>query len=278
MSLYAIGDIQGCFDELLALLDLIEFDPAEDELWFTGDLVNRGPKSLETLNFVRELGNSAITVLGNHDLHLIALSCGAKKRRPKDDCLAPILDAPNSDELIHWLRTRPILHEHTSLNYALVHAGISPEWNMNQARMYARELEQVLAGDDWQAFCHHMYGNEPNSWQEELNGMDRLRFITNVFTRMRYCGENGRLLLDSKVGPGDQPDGYHCWFDVRNHRTGDPTIIFGHWSTLGYINQSNVLSLDTGCLWGGTLTAAKLGADIERISYSCPGQMKPTPA
>ncbi|RMG29346.1 MAG: symmetrical bis(5'-nucleosyl)-tetraphosphatase, partial [Gammaproteobacteria bacterium] len=195
MAVYAIGDVQGCYDDLQRLLERLRFDPAQDRLWFTGDLVNRGPHSLEVLRFVRALGDRAVTVLGNHDLHLLAVAHDPSRAHPRDT-LHAVLDAPDGAELIDWLRTRPFLHEDPDLGLALLHAGLPPQWDAETARACAREVERVFSGPDWGAFTEAMYGNEPDRWDPSLTGTDRLRFITNCFTRLRYCTADGRLGLE----------------------------------------------------------------------------------
>ena len=257
MAVYAIGDIQGCFDELQALLAQIGFDRRKDRLWFTGDLVNRGPKSLETLRFVKGLGERAVTVLGNHDLHLLAVAFGYGKKLAKDT-LKPILQAEDGEALIHWLRHRPVLHHDPQLGYVMVHAGLPPQWDLATAKACAHELEQVLRGDDYLDFIANMYGNKPKRWKESLSGIDRLRFITNAFSRTRYCRADGALDFKAKGAPGDQPDGLIPWFEVPGRKSRDLRIVFGHWSTLGVGEKANTLALDGGCLWGGQLVAARI--------------------
>ncbi|HEX23187.1 MAG TPA: symmetrical bis(5'-nucleosyl)-tetraphosphatase, partial [Chromatiales bacterium] len=232
MAIYAIGDIQGCFDELQALLAMCRFDPAVDRLWFTGDLVNRGPDSLKVLRFVRGLGEGAITVLGNHDLHLLAVAEGLGKLH-KPDTLQAILDAPDRDELLHWLRQQPLLYHDADLNAALVHAGLPPQWDLREARAYSVEVETVLRGDDYREFFTHMYGDKPRRWAMGLTGWDRLRFIVNCFTRLRFCRADGELCLKAKGEPGTQPAGCVPWFQAPGRRSTQTQIIFGHWSTLG---------------------------------------------
>ncbi|HGX91705.1 MAG TPA: symmetrical bis(5'-nucleosyl)-tetraphosphatase [Candidatus Tenderia sp.] len=264
MAVYAIGDIQGCFDELQALLALIKFNPAKDQLWFTGDLVNRGPKSLETLRFVKGLGESAVTVLGNHDLHLLAVAYGHGKKLAKDT-LKPILKADDGEALIHWLRHRPIMHYDKRLDTMMVHAGLPPQWDLNTAKTCARELEAVLRGDDYMAFIANMYGNRPKRWKKSLKGMERLRFITNAFSRTRYCHEDGALDFDAKGKPGRQAAGLLPWFEVPGRKSEGLRIVFGHWSTLGVGEMNHVLSLDGGCLWGGSLVAVRL--DSKKLKW-----------
>ncbi len=272
MSIYAIGDIQGCFDELLRLLDSLSFNEQSDQLWFAGDLVNRGPKSLETLRFVKSLGDAAITVLGNHDLHLLAASC-APKIAHKKDSLLPILEAPDSDELIDWLRLRPLFHFNDE--FCLVHAGLPPQWDFKKTQKMAMLAEQALRGLNYQAFLKQMYGNKPNIWSPNLKGVERLRYIVNCFTRMRYCDADGRLDFLHSGPPGSQPKGLVPWFDAPKRKNADMRIIFGHWSSLGYYEGPNCYAIDTGCLWGGQLTALKLGEPVQRFSIDCPEAKKP---
>ncbi len=272
MSIYAIGDIQGCYDELLRLLDAIDFNEHVDQLWFAGDLVNRGPKSLDTLRFVKNLGSAAVTVLGNHDMHLLAASC-TQKIAAKKDALSQVLDAPDCDELIDWLRQRPLFH--TNNDFCLLHAGLPPQWDLKKTQQMALLAEQTLKGPDYRVFLKQMYGNKPNIWSSDLKGMARLRFIINCFTRMRYCEANGRLDFANSGPIGSQSKGLLPWFDVPNRKSADMRIICGHWSTLGYYEGTNIYAIDTGCLWGGQLTAIKLGAQVERFSIDCPGAKKP---
>lgn len=272
MPVYALGDIQGCYDELQALLALLRFDPDHDRLWFVGDLVNRGPKSLEVLRFVRQLGAAAVTVLGNHDLHLLALAAGNPSHKDEAS-LDPILAASDRDELLHWLRHRPLLHRDTELDFTMLHAGLPPQWDVDAAVDYARELEQALRGDDHQAYFRDLYGDRPDYWDPGLAGQDRLRFITNCFTRLRYLEADGRLALGEKGPPGTQHDGRLPWFDHPERASRDQRILFGHWSALGYVSRNNVWALDTGCLWGGALTALRIDTpEPTPIHLPCPGQ------
>jgi bis(5'-nucleosyl)-tetraphosphatase (symmetrical) len=274
MAVYAIGDLQGCFDELQALLDKISFDPVEDQLWFTGDLVNRGPKSLETLRFIHDLGPAAVTVLGNHDLHLLASAYGSRMDHAKDT-LKPVLAAPDREELIDWLRRQPLLHHNAALGFTLVHAGLPPQWDLQLAQCCATEVETVLRSDGIGDFLANMYGNKPKQWSGKLTGHDRLRFIINCFTRLRFCDTDGRLDLKSKGAPGSQPDNYLPWFEIPSRASKNLNIIFGHWSTLGLRNDPGVYPIDSACLWGGQLTALRIDTEPERIDLPCPGQQKP---
>lgn len=274
MAVYAIGDVQGCYDELMALLEEIHFNPAKDQLWFTGDLVNRGPDSLKVLRFVRGLGEAAITVLGNHDLHMLALAEGYAPHH-RSDTLDEILNAPDREELLDWVRRQPLLHHDEKIHFTLVHAGLPPQWDLSQARQYATEVESVLQGEQYHEFLANMYGNEPDIWDDRLEGWDRLRFITNCFSRLRYCDGNGRLCLKSKGEPGTQPEGYMPWFEVPGRKSRDLRVVFGHWSTLGLYRENGVFSLDTGCLWGGLLTAMHLESDMGVYSLACPGHQHP---
>ncbi|MDD1605736.1 MAG: symmetrical bis(5'-nucleosyl)-tetraphosphatase [Methylococcaceae bacterium] len=273
MSIYAIGDIQGCFDDLLRLLDAIAFDKNTDQLWFAGDLVNRGPKSLETLRFVKSLGSSAVTVLGNHDMHLLAASC-MERASNKKDALNQVLESPDRNELIDWLRHQPLFHYNE--NFCLVHAGLPPQWDFKKTQKMALIAEQALRRPDYQNFLKQMYGNKPNLWSPNLRGMSRLRFIINCFTRMRYCDAEGRLDFANSGCLGSQPEHLLPWFDVPNRKNADMRVIFGHWSTLGYYEGPNCYAIDTGCLWGGQLTALKLDNPVQRISIDCQGFKKPT--
>jgi bis(5'-nucleosyl)-tetraphosphatase (symmetrical) len=274
VSVYAIGDVQGCFDELLALLESIHFDPARDRLWFAGDLVNRGPKSLETLRFVRGLGDRAVTVLGNHDLHLITHAYGLPLDND-DHTLDAILEAPDRDELVDWLRRRPLLHHDDTLGFTMVHAGLPPQWDLHTAQRCAREAEQVLGGETLGDFIPHMYGDEPDLWSEDLSGRDRLRFIINALTRLRFCSRHGKLKLKYKGPPGSQPEKFLPWFELGNRASRDMKIVFGHWSTLGRRNDAGIYPLDTACLWGGELTALRIDKEPEYFRLPCKGYQVP---
>src|SRR3954470_21945497 len=233
MARYAIGDVQGCADELMALLKRCNYSADRDELWFVGDLVNRGPKSLETLRFVRALGANATVVLGNHDLHLLALAFGSKRKVKEGDTLEEILTAPDRDQLLEWLSSRPLAVFDEPRGDFLVHAGLVPEWTPRFAAKLAREVEALLRADARSLF-DAMYGNKPDKWQEGLRGMDRLRFVINAFTRMRYCRLDGTVDFKMKGAPGGQPADFLPWFDMPDRASREVRVICGHWSTLGY--------------------------------------------
>lgn len=266
MAIYAIGDIQGCYDQLLRLLDVVRFDPAADQLWLVGDLVNRGPKSLETLRFVKGLGTSAVTVLGNHDLHLIATVVSLGKSGKKDT-LAAILRAADCDELIHWLRHQRLFYYNEQ--FCMLHAGLPPQWDFELTRQMALETEQAIQGPDYERFFRSMYGNKPAAWRDNMPKTERLRFAINCFTRLRFCSVDGVLDFAQKGAPGSQPQDLLPWYAVPGRKSLNMRIIFGHWSTLGFYQDYNCYSIDTGCLWGGQLTALKLAAEPQRISIDC---------
>lgn len=265
MSIYAVGDIQGCHTELVQLLEKIHFDPLADRLWLVGDLVNRGANSLQVLRLVKSLGDSAITVLGNHDLHLLAVASGTS-RQHRGDTLDEILDAPDRDELLDWLRHQRLLYREG--DFVLVHAGLLPGWTVTQAESYAREVESALQADDYIDFLSNMYGNKPVAWDDRLTGYKRLRVITNALTRMRICTAQGEMEFDFKAEQHKTPDGYMPWFDVPDRATRAATVVFGHWSALGLMIHDHAIALDTGCLWGGPLTAIRL-EDREVIQVPC---------
>ncbi|MEO0420776.1 MAG: symmetrical bis(5'-nucleosyl)-tetraphosphatase [Pseudomonadota bacterium] len=273
MAIYAIGDVQGCADALARLLDQLRFDPADDQLWFCGDLVNRGPESLKTLRLVRSLGAAAITVLGNHDLHLLAVAAGVRPSRPhKGDTLDPILEAADGAELLTWLAQQPLAHYDPEVGWLMVHAGLPPQWTRDDALTNAALVQRVLASADADAWFSRMYGNDPDRWQPDLTGDERLRFTVNCLTRMRYCTAEGELQFKAKGAPGSQPAGQLPWFAVPGRRSADTPIVFGHWSTLGRYQDHNVLGLDTGCVWGGCLTAARLAPHpVDFTEVACPG-------
>jgi len=265
MTVYAVGDIQGCYVELQQLLEQIRFDPAQDKLWLVGDMVNRGPDSLQVLRLVKSLGDSAISVLGNHDLHLLAVAEGAAELH-RTDTLDEILSAPDRDELLFWLRQQKMLHAEG--DYVLVHAGLLPQWSVKQAAGLAREVENALRGDDYATFLARMYGNAPHNWNDDLDGYKRLRVITNVFTRMRICTLQGEMEFRFKGEVEKIPEGYVPWFEVPQRKSRKVTVIFGHWSALGLKVLPNIIALDTGCLWGGPMTAIRL-EDRQLFQVSC---------
>jgi bis(5'-nucleosyl)-tetraphosphatase (symmetrical) len=255
MSHYVVGDVQGCHAELMQLLDMVAFDGRRDRLWLVGDLVNRGPDSLAVLRTVKGLGPAATTVLGNHDLHLLIVAAGHRKMH-KHDTLADVLNAPDREELLDWLRGLPlVVREGERL---MVHAGLLPSWTAADAVMLAHEVEAVLRSSDYGAFLRDLYGDEPRRWSHDLTGMDRLRAIVNVFTRLRFCSADGTMEFSEKRGPGHAPTGLAPWFAHPSRRSAGETIYCGHWSTLELMIAPNVLMLDSGCVWGGTLTAIRL--------------------
>ncbi len=274
MSIYAIGDIQGCYDEFRHLLDRINFEPAKDCIWLVGDLIDRGPKSLETLRFVKGLRSAAITVLGNHDLHLLAIHAGV--RDPNfGSSLSHVLNAPDRDELIHWLRHRGVVHHDSALGFTMIHAGLLPQWDFNQVRSLAEELETTLRRDDYQQFLRHMYGDLPDRWSDQLHGWDRLRVITNTFTRLRYCYADGRMDMTYTGPPGTQPKGLIPWYLMPDRKNDDMQVVCGHWATLGYRREQGLIALDSGCVWGGQLTAVELDAENQGVlTIQCPRYAK----
>ncbi|MDX8378915.1 MAG: symmetrical bis(5'-nucleosyl)-tetraphosphatase [Gallionella sp.] len=265
MAIYAVGDIQGCHAELLQLLEKIRFDPAADRLWLVGDLVNRGPGSLQVLRLIKSMGDSAITVLGNHDLHLISVANGVGKLH-KGDTLDEILSAPDRDELLTWLRNQRLLY--VEGEFVLVHAGLLPGWTVVQAAKLANEVEVALRGSAYVDFLANMYGNKPIAWAEDLKGHERLRVITNALTRMRICTDRGKMEFAFKAERQHIPPGYRPWFDVYGRASSEATLVFGHWSALGLMLKPNAIALDTGCLWGGPLTAIRLD-DRQIIQVDC---------
>jgi bis(5'-nucleosyl)-tetraphosphatase (symmetrical) len=275
MAVWAIGDVQGCFQSLERLLKQLSFDRARDRLWFTGDLVNRGPDSLRVLRFVRDLGERAVTVLGNHDLHLLAAAVGARAPRRRDT-FQDVLDAPDRRELLDWLRRQPLLHHDAALACTMVHAGLWPGWTLADARSLAREAEAVVQGASFAEFVAHMYGDLPDHWRENLRGHDRIRVIINAFTRIRYCDLDGGMDLHQKGAPGSQPPDLLPWYALPARATREQRIVFGHWSTLGRYAGPGVIGLDSGCVWGGELTAVRLDASTpEFVSVSCPRALAP---
>lgn len=279
MALYLIGDVQGCADPLGRLLDTIGFSPSRDNLVLLGDLVNRGPDSLAVLRRVHALGASAQSLLGNHDLHLLGVAHGDRKAGRRDT-LATILGAPDRAELLDWLR-----HQHMALHkrigdgdLLMVHAGVVPQWSVADTVARAAEMESVLRGPDYGDFLKVMYGNEPDQWNDGLRGDARLRVIVNALTRLRFCSADGRMEFETKDSAGDAPKGYMPWFDVPGRKTRSATIAFGHWSTLGWVSRPDIISTDTGCVWGGKLSAVRIGANLgerELIQVKCPQSQKP---
>lgn len=267
MATYAIGDLQGCFAPLERLLDAISFDRARDRLWFVGDLVNRGPDSLRCLRFVKDLGDAAVTVFGNHDLHLICVAEGIHSAG-KRDTLQEVLAAADRAQLLEWLRHRPLLHAEG--RNVLVHAGILPAWSVDEARELAGEVESHLRGRAFRDFLANMFGDQPNAWSEDLAGWDRMRVVVNAMTRMRMCDASGALALGYKGEPGeDAPAGLVPWYDVPQRRNRDATIFFGHWSALGLHVRDDVVGLDSGCVWGRSLSAIRL-EDRAVFEVACP--------
>ncbi|HEU4352174.1 MAG TPA: symmetrical bis(5'-nucleosyl)-tetraphosphatase [Burkholderiales bacterium] len=268
MATYAIGDVQGCYDELQQLLGKVSFNESADRLWFVGDLVNRGPKSLDVLRFVRTLENRAVVVLGNHDLHLVAQHEGVA-RAHAGDTFGDVLAAPDAAELVAWLRRRPMMHAKGS--YAMVHAGLLPQWNIAKALLLGQEVERVLASPNYGEFLKHMYGGKPDRWDDALTGWERLRVIVNAMTRMRFCDRAGRMDLKGK---GTQPrPGFLRWYETRM-RADTYTLLFGHWSQLGLVLQGKIVGLDSGCVWGGALSALRL-EDRTLYQVACPGYQAP---
>ena len=273
MAHYAIGDIQGCHTELCELLDLVGFSIDHDRLWLVGDLVNRGPGSLAVLREVRALGDAAITVLGNHDFHLLTVAAGHRKPH-REDTLNEILAAPDRDELVAWLAGHPLVVAEGDL--AMVHAGFLPSWTVAQALALSHEVESVLASDRAHDFLGALYGNEPACWSDELAGDDRLRVVVNACTRLRFCTADDTMELTEKRGPGQTPPGFAPWFLHSTRRSASSTIVCGHWSTLELMLAPNVLMLDSGCLWGGTLTAVRLpDRRVYQVPSRSPIQPKP---
>ncbi len=261
MAVWAVGDIQGCFDSFQELMAKIKFDPKVDELWLAGDLVNRGDKSLETLNYLYSIRDSIKVVLGNHDVSLIAVYAGVKK---SNETIQPILDAPNVDELIDWLRHQPFLHWDFKLGYCMAHAGISPQFDLGMAIRYASRIEKKLQGQNYKAWLKHMYKVSSNKFSPKASSMDIDKYILSAFTAMRFCEDDGRLDFKQKGPPTEYKvfkKGLKPWFACPTRRSTTLKIVFGHWSTLGYYQDSNVLALDTGCLWGRALTSARLDVD-----------------
>jgi bis(5'-nucleosyl)-tetraphosphatase (symmetrical) len=283
MALYLIGDVQGCDEALERLLTHIAFSPSRDTLYLLGDLVNRGPHNARVLRRLMGYGSSAQCLLGNHDLHLLAVSCGVRKPNTQDTT-QDILTAPDGAELLHWLR-----HQHLSLQVGqvlMVHAGVLPSWTAPKTMALAGEVEAVLRSDDWVHFMPQMYGGLPNVWRDDLAGADRLRVIVNALTRLRFCDAQGAMDFSVKEGADKAPAHLMPWFDVPGRQTADVRIAFGHWSTVQIADRADVVCLDDGCVWGGCLSAAKLEASDtlltvneapawQRVSVTCPQTMDP---
>ena len=274
MALYCIGDVQGCNAALGQLLERIDFSPSRDTIYLLGDLVNRGPESAGVLRRLMALGSSARCLLGNHDLHLLAVAHGVRKPH-RNDTVTNILSAPDRDGLLRWLR-----HQRMAMmegDVLMVHAGVLPEWRPADVLALAAEVEAMLQGPDLANFLPQMYGNKPARWKADLTGADRLRVIINALTRMRFCDARGKMEFDAKEGADAAPPGFMPWFDAPGRRTADVTVAFGHWSTLGWLNRSDVYALDSGCVWGGSLSALRLGTagKHELIQVKCPQAMAP---
>ena len=271
--IYLMGDLQGCCQALERMLQTIDFSPSRDHLFVLGDLVNRGPDSLGVLRRLRGLDNAATCLLGNHDLHLLAVAHGVRKMH-RSDTLAPILDAPDREDWLYWLRQQRLaVHAH---GWLMVHARVVPQWDAAQTVALAGEVEAMLRSPEVGEFLTTMYGNEPARWDERLQGVDRWRCVVNSLTRLRFCATDGTMEFATKEGAGGAPEGYMPWFEVPGRRTQGTPVAFGHWSTLGLINRDDLLALDTGCLWGGHLTAVRVdGATREVIQIPCPQAQKP---
>ncbi len=277
MATYVIGDIQGCYSQLQTLLDKIRFDPAQDELWSVGDLVNRGPDSLRTLRFFKSLGKRTKVVLGNHDMHLLANAHGNRERyKPSKDTLTAIFQAEDREDLLDWLRHQPFLHYNQQYRVLMIHAGLPPQWDLQAAQRYAKELESVLQSNQAKAFFQEMYGLDDKMWSPDLKGLSRLRFINACFTRLRYCNAKGKLLMKNKSMPTEMMGTKEVmpWFAHPQRASRDTTIVFGHWATLGYYAGHNVYALDSGCVWGGRLSALRL-EDRQLFQVQCPQAQNP---
>jgi bis(5'-nucleosyl)-tetraphosphatase (symmetrical) len=255
MATIAIGDVQGCYDPLMRLLERADYDERRDVLWFVGDLVNRGPQSAQTLRFAMSLGARQVTVLGNHDLALLVVAAGLAKTH-RGDTFQDILAAPDREELLAWLRCQKMAH--ADAGYAMVHAGLLPQWTVAQALALSREVEAALQGPDCREFLKHLYGNEPRAWRDDLAGYDRLRVIVNAMTRLRLVTAEGAMEFSHKLGMADAPPGYLPWYDVPARASRDTPVLFGHWAALGLLQREDVVCLDSGCVWGRSLSALRL--------------------
>ena len=279
MAIYCIGDIQGCDGALGRLLDTIGFSASRDTVYLLGDLVNRGPDSAAVLRRCMQQGDAIRCLLGNHDLHLLAAAHGARKPSRRDT-LASVLDAPDRSALLEWLRHQPLArsHEHSGQTLLMVHAGVVPAWSTADTLVRAQEVQDVLRSSDLPAFLHAMYGNTPDHWDDDLTGTDRLRVIVNALTRIRFCSSGGVTDFESTESASAAPEGLMPWFDVPGRRTAGTLMAFGHWSTLGWLNRSDLLGLDTGCVWGGCLSAVRFGktlADRELLQVHCEQAQQP---
>jgi bis(5'-nucleosyl)-tetraphosphatase (symmetrical) len=278
MALYLIGDVQGCDQPLQRLLDLLDFSPSRDTLFLLGDLVNRGPDSLAVLRRLMSLGDAAQCLLGNHDLHLLAVAQGVRPAHA-GDTLGEILAAPDREALLQWLRQRPLALQ--VQGWLLVHAGVLPAWSATQTLELAAEVSDMLGSRDGPRWLHRMYGNEPSQWSDALTGDDRLRVVVNALTRLRFCSPEGVMEFKTKDSAQAPPPGCMPWFEVPGRRTGNTPVAFGHWSTLGLLQRERLLSLDTGCVWGGCLSAARLRprsgrpAEVEVLQVPCPQARRP---
>lgn len=276
MATWAIGDIQGCYDELARLIEKIRYDPARDTLWFCGDLVNRGGQSLATLRLIRSLNERTVVTLGNHDLSLLAIAERSEQDQAKvNPELREILFAPDRTELLDWLRHRPLLHADRDLGYMMIHAGLAPRWDVAEAERVAREIEVRLRASDYRRLLKQMFGNKPDTWSSKLAGIERLRAGINVLTRMRYCDIRGRIAFAEKGMPGTQKPGQYPWFEVPGQARRDLRIVCGHWSALGRFAGLGIYAIDTGCVWGGALTAMRL--DVEEPEFVALKSDRPKP-
>jgi bis(5'-nucleosyl)-tetraphosphatase (symmetrical) len=266
MSTFLIGDVQGCYKPLRSLLKECGFNAANDRLWFCGDLVNRGPQSADVVRYIMDLGDRARCVLGNHDLNLLAVANGTRQSKPSDT-LDNLLSAADADEMLNWIRQQPLVHLSRKKRLCMVHAGIHPSWAITTARKHAQEVEEALRGQHYRTFLRKMYGNTPSTWQKSLSGWERLRFITNSLTRMRFVDNSGVMDFDLKCSPGKQPKKFHPWFRNNTKLESDWLVAYGHWSTLGVYRYRNTVCLDSGCLWGGRLTAMKWNKHKEALRY-----------
>ena len=270
MATWAIGDLQGCYDATVRLLDAIHFDPATDHLWFCGDLVNRGGQSLEVLRLVKSIEPQSVVVLGNHDLSLLAVSVRREEEQLKSNTdLRRILFAADREDLIDWLRKQPLFHLDHDAGFAMVHAGLAPRWTLKLAAQRAAEVERRLRGDDYRRLLKNMFGDRPGTWSKKLTGDDRSRAIINVMTRMRFCDVRGRIDFDSKGAPGTQKPGFYPWFEVPGHAPRELPVVCGHWSTLGLFQGLGIYAIDTGAVWGGRLTALEIGPEPRIIQVNC---------